>query len=183
MSDFDTVARPYARALFDLAQEQGQLDTWSAWLEAAAQVVANDDMQRLIGSPELDENEVAEILFSVLGTIEGLTEPSEELRNLLRLLAENGRTAALPAIARRYEKLKHDAEGVLDVQVVSARKLAAKQQKELEQRLQKRFGKQVDLRVEVDKSLLGGAELKAGDLVIDGTLRGRFEKLSSLLNK
>lgn len=183
MSDFDTVARPYARALFDLAREEGQLDAWSEWLQAAAQVVASDEMQQLIGSPELEEKEIAELLLSVLGAIPGLTEPSAQLRNLFLLLAENGRMAALPAIAERYEQLKHDAEGVLDVQVRSARELAEKQQKELEQHLQKRFGKQINLSVEIDESLLGGAELKAGDLVIDGTLRGRYQKLSSLLNK
>ncbi len=183
MSDFDTLARPYARALFELAREQDRLDTWSAWLDAAAQVVANDDMQGLIGSPEVTGNQLAELLLSVLHSIEGLAEPTQELRNLLLLLAENGRMAALPAIAQIYETLKHDAEGVLDVQVVSARKLAAKQRKEIEKRLHERFGKQIDLKVEVDKSLLGGAELKAGDMVIDGTLRGRYEKLSTLLNK
>ena len=183
MSDFETLARPYARALFELAREEDKLDWWSEALDAAAQVVANDDMQQLIASPSLEEQEIAEILVSLLGSLEGVPEPTQELRNLLALMAENGRLAALPAVAGRYEQLKHEVEGVVDVQVRSARKLTAKQQKALEDKLQQRFGKAVNLSVEIDKSLLAGAIIKAGDLVIDGSTRGRLDKLTSLLNK
>ena len=183
MSDFETVARPYARALFDLAREQDKLGWWSELLTAASQVVANDEMQQLIGSPSLDESEVADLLLGVLGSVDGVPEPTQELRNLFALLAENGRLAALPAIARRFEQLKHEAEGVIDVQVRSARQLSDEQKKTLQQKLEQRFGKAVDLNVEIDKSLLAGVIVKAGDLVIDGSTRGRLDKLTSLLNK
>jgi F-type H+-transporting ATPase subunit delta len=183
MSDFETVARPYARALFELAREEDKLGWWSEMLDAAAQVVANDDMQQLIASPALEEQEIAEILISLLGSLEGVPEPTQELSNLFALMAGNGRLAALPAVASRYEQLKHEVEGVVDVQVRSARKLTAKQQKALEERLRQRFGKAVNLSVEIDKSLLAGAIIKAGDLVIDGSTRGRLDKLTSLLNK
>jgi len=183
MSDFETVARPYARALFELAREEDRMGWWSDLLDAAAQVVANDDMQQLITSPAMEEREIADLLVTLLGSLEGVPEPTQELRNLFALMAENGRLAALPAVAERFEQLKHEAEGVVDVQVRSARKLTAKQKKELEQKLQQRFGKAVELSVEIDTSLLAGVVIKAGDLVIDGSTRGRLDKLTSLLNK
>ncbi len=183
MSDFETVARPYARALFELAREEDRLGYWSELLGAAAAVVANDSMQQLIASPSMEEEQIAELLAGILGGIEGLPEPDRQLRNLFALLAENGRMAALPAIARRFEELKHEAEGTVDVQLRSARELSDEQRQELVQRLEKRFGKAVNLSVDIDPSLLAGVIIKAGDLVIDSSARGRLDKLSTQLTK
>ena len=90
---------------------------------------------------------------------------------------------ALPAIAEVYEELKQQAEGTIEVKVVSARKLTAKQEKEMAKNLQKRLGKEVSITAEIDQSLIAGAVIRAGDLVIDGSARGRLNKLTSTLNK
>jgi F-type H+-transporting ATPase subunit delta len=108
---------------------------------------------------------------------------NDEFKNLISLLAENGRLAAIPAIAINFEALKQAAEGKIEVQVKSAQKLTGEQQDAIAKSLVKKLGKEVTITAEVDESLIAGAIIQAGDMVIDGSARGRLDKLTVVLNK
>ena len=183
MSDFETIARPYASAIFELANEQGALNQWSDWLDAAAQISSDADMQALITAPTMTSAELADLFLAVMDKAVSEAQPmTDETRNMVRLLAENDRLLALSDIQGGFEVHKQQAEGAVEVQVVSARKLTAKQEKAMAANLKKRLGKEVSISSEIDKSLIAGAIIRAGDLVIDGSARGRLNKLTSLLN-
>jgi F-type H+-transporting ATPase subunit delta len=181
MAEFDTAARPYARAFFELAQEEGRLDAWQESLGAASVIAADADMRSFLDSPDALPREIGEIFLSVL---EGAGNPADkDFGNAIRLLAENSRLAALPAIASQFAALKQEAEGRIEVRVVSAQQLSAEQQQQIADSMAKRLGKQVSLSAEVDASLIAGAVITAGDLVIDGSASGRIEKLVGAVNR
>lgn len=183
MSDFETTSRPYARAIFELANEQNNLSLWADVLQLAAVVACDEDMQALISSPAILSSELSDLFLSVMSASDGGPEIGQQVKNMIALLAENDRLLVLPAIQVGYETLKQAAEGSVEVKVTSARKLTAKQEKEMAKNLHSRLGKEVTLSTEIDKSLIAGAIIKAGDLVIDGSARGRLNKLTTLLNK
>ncbi len=183
MSDFETAARPYAKAIYELASEQDNLQFWSDVLQLAAQVAADEDMQALITSPSVEDKQLSELFVSVLSTVKDAPEINQEVKNLLSLLVENGRLLSLDAIHVVYEELKQIAEGIVEVKITSARKLTVKQEKEIASQMKKRLGKEISISVEIDQSLIAGAIIKAGDLVIDGSALGRLSKLTSILNK
>ena len=183
MSDFETAARPYSRAIFELANEQDSLTYWSDVLSLAAVVASDEDMLALIVSPSMLKAQLASLFVSVLQAAEGAPEITKEVENMVGLLAENDRLSTLPAIALGFEVLKQEAMGTVEVQVTSAKKLTAKQEKEMAKNLKARLGKEVSITSEIDKSLIAGAIIRAGDLVIDGSARGRLNKLTSTLNK
>lgn len=183
MSDFETAARPYSRAIFELASEQDSLSYWSDVLQLAAVVASDEGMQALIAAPAMLKAQLATLFVSVLQAAEGAPEINKDVENMVSLLAENDRLSGLPFIANGFEVLKQAALGTIEVQVTSARKLTAKQQKEMAIKLKSRLGKEVSITAEIDQSLIAGAIIKAGDLVIDGSARGRLNKLTSTLNK
>lgn len=183
MSDFETAARPYSKALFELANEQDSLQSWSEVLQLAALVASDEDMQALISSPSILSSQLSEMFLSVMSGAEGAPEISQQVKNMIKLLAENDRLLVLPAIQLGYEALKQEAEGTVEVKVTSAQKLTKEQEKEMAENLQKRLGKEVNISAEIDESLIAGAIIQAGDLVIDGTAKGRLSKLTTLLNK
>jgi len=183
MSDFETAARPYSKAIYELAVEQKNLPFWSDVLQLAAQVAIEDEMQVLITSPSVNDSDLAELFTTVMSSVADAPEMNQEVKNMLLLLTENGRLLALPAIYEGYEVLKQAAEGSIEVKVTSARKLTAKQEKEMAAQLKKKLGKDVSISAEIDQSLIAGAIIRAGDLVIDGSALGRLSKLTSILNK
>lgn len=183
MSDFETAARPYSRALFELATEQEKLPYWSDVLQLAALIASDDAMQALIHSPSVLASQLSESFLSVMSSAKGAPESNQDVTNLINLLAENNRLMLLPSIYAGFDVLKQEAEGAIEVQVVSARKLTVKQQKEMSASLKKRLGKEINLSTEIDKSLIAGAIIHAGDLVIDGSARGRLDKLTTLLSR
>ncbi len=183
MSDFETVARPYSKALFELASEQKNLQLWSDVLQLAASVASDESMQSLVASPSMLAADVAEIFTSVLTSVKDGPEINQEVKNLVALLAENDRLLALPEIAIGYETFKQEAEGTIEVVVTSARKLSVPQEKKIADNMKQRLGKEVTITSEIDQSLVAGAIIKAGDLVIDGSARGQLDKLTSQLNK
>jgi len=183
MSDFETAARPYAKAIFELANEENTLQDWSDVLQLAAQVAKDEDMRALITSPSIEGEQLAEMFISVMSSVKEGPEINQQVQNAVKLLVENDRLLSLPAIFEGYESLKLVAEGSIEVKVTSARKLTIKQEKAMISRLKKRLGKEVTISAEIDQSLIAGAIIKAGDLVIDGSARGRLSKLTSVLNK
>ncbi len=183
MSDFETAARPYSKAIFELASEQKNLSFWSDVLQLAALVASDEAMQAAMTSPSILAAQLAELFVSVMSSAEGAPEINQEVKNMIKLLAENDRLALLPAIGTGYEALKQVNEGSVEVTVTSARKLTIMQQKEMTENLKARLGKEVSIITEIDQSLIAGAVIHAGDLVIDGSARGRLNKLTSILNK
>jgi F-type H+-transporting ATPase subunit delta len=173
MADKTTVARPYAKAAFEEAQGTKRLAPWSEALATAATVVRDGRVKRLLGNPEVTPAELAELLIGIAGP--GL---HEEGRNFVVTLAENHRLGYLPEISTLFDELKDTAEGVADVTVTSAAPLDEGQQRALGDALGRRLKRQVRLHCVTDPALIGGAVLRAGDLVIDGSLRGKLERMA-----
>jgi len=182
MSDFETSARPYARAVFELASEEGQLQQWQDRLQLAAVIAADTDMLAMFQLPSMLASEQAQLFVSVASDSDK-AEINDDFKNLVALLAENGRLAIFPAIATVFETLKQEAEGRIEVRIRSAKELTAEQQEKISKSLSKRLGKEVSISTEIDESLIAGAVVTAGDLVIDGSASGRMDKLTTALNK
>jgi len=181
MSEFETAARPYAKAVFETASEAGALSEWADAMQASMAIASDDDMQALFKLPSMLASEKAEIF---LGVFTGLkVNAPAEFKNLIMLLAENGRLEAIGSISEIYESLKQEAEGKIEVQVTSAQTLSENELANISASLAKRLGKQVSITTEIDESLIAGAIIHAGDLVIDGSARGSLNKLSTALNK
>lgn len=182
MADYGAIARPYARAAFDIAKETGALEAWSQALAAAAAVVSNDDVERVLSSPDMtDDTRVA--LIADLGSALPGAElfGDDRFRRLLRVLAENDRLAALPEISDQFDRLKADAENKIDVTLVSATSVEPDVAEKISRALERRLGRQVQLKVEIDEKLIGGAIIRAEDMVIDGSVRTRLERLTQTL--
>lgn len=176
MAEMATIARPYARAAFGFAQERRALPQWSGLLGAAAAVVADRRVAALIGSPHVRNDDLVALLAEAAGPA-----ADEHGRNFLRALAANRRLALLPEIASQYEELRAAAEGVVDVELVAAMPVEEAQQQRLVAALERRLKRQVRVHTRIDASLIGGAIVRAGDLVVDGSLKGRLERLSATM--
>jgi F-type H+-transporting ATPase subunit delta len=176
VADRATIARPYARAAFAHAREAGAFAAWSKLLGAAAEGAKDPRVSRLIGNPHVTSDALVDLLGGLSKQAAG-----EHGRNFLRALAENRRLALLPYVHEQFETLRADVEGVVDVEVIAAREIAPPQRKKLESALAKRLGREVRMHTRIDGSLIGGAIVRAGDLVIDGSLKGRLERLGSAL--
>nr|PZN80911.1 MAG: F0F1 ATP synthase subunit delta [Pseudomonadota bacterium] len=177
MAARSTIARPYARAAFEEAREKGRLDAWSQALRTAAAVVRDPNVEKLIGNPHVAPAELAKLIVDVLGE-----QCDEYVRNFVYALAENQRLGYLPEISEIFDDLKDEAEGWVDVEVRSAAPLTADQQETLAAALSRRLNRKVRLHTEIDPALIGGAVLRAGDLVIDGSLRARLERIAQELS-
>jgi F-type H+-transporting ATPase subunit delta len=169
-----TIARPYARAAFDYAREQQAFDRWSELLATAAAVVGDERVRKLLSSPKVTPAQLIDLMTGVAG---GALDESG--RNFISTLAQNRRLALLPQIAAMYETLRAEVENVADVQITSAIPLSDAQRQRLAAALQKRLKREVRLQCDVDASLLGGAVVRSGDVVIDGSLKAGLERLAS----
>lgn len=173
MAEKSTIARPYAEAVFSLAQEQSQYKEWSDMLAFTAAVSANDDMLGLIGNTNINKKQLAEIFIGVCGD-----KLNDQGKNLVKVLLENRRLAILPEIAEQYEVLRAEAEKTIEAEVISAFEVSDAQKQDIISKLKARLGREVSLTCRVDESLIGGAIIRAGDLVIDGSTQGQISKLS-----
>jgi F-type H+-transporting ATPase subunit delta len=185
MADNNTIARPYARAAFELASGKNDLAAWADALETAKAVLADGRVAKFLGNPALSDEQKLGFLTDVLGSAGGkdsvLAGGSEQGTNFLKLLLEYGRVSVLPEIADHFDALKANIENTVDVTVTSAAPLSAAQQKTVAAALQARLGRNVNLSTEIDENLIGGAVIRAGDVVIDGSLRARLEGLANAL--
>lgn len=177
MAELSTLARPYAKAVFEYAEAAGALEQWSGSLGVLGSVVADAAMQKLLGSPELTTRQQASTLIEVCG--ESLDDKAS---NLVKLLAENRRLPLLPYIREQFEAFKLQREKSVDVELISATTLDPAQQEKLAQALSRKLDRSVKVTVSIDQSLLGGVLIRAGDTIIDGTIRGRLTKLAEALN-
>lgn len=174
MAEKATIARPYARAAFGHAHSRGRLAAWSGLLGVAAAVTADARVKALLQNPTVSADRVVDLMAGIAGDL-----ADEEGRNFLRVLAANRRLALLPQIIEQFEKLRSEVENTLDVHVTTAYALDDAQRARLSASLGRRFGREIRLHETVDATLVGGAVVRAGDLVIDGSLKGRLEQLAS----
>jgi F-type H+-transporting ATPase subunit delta len=175
MSSSETLARPYARAAFELARDAKSLGEWAQKLDFAAALARDAQVRALIGNPRLSVNALAS-MFLPQGEQTG-----SAFANFIATLAENRRLALLPDIAEGFAQAKRAAEGVLHVRVRAAVAVDGAQAEALKQALAKRFGQRIELESVIDESVIGGAVIDAGDVVIDGSVRGRLERLAQTL--
>jgi F-type H+-transporting ATPase subunit delta len=168
-----TIARPYAEAIFSRALETTSLDAWADKLAFLDAVLSDTSIRQLIDNPETDKHRKSEMLIAVAGE-----QLDSEGQNLIRLLVENGRLNLMSAIVERFEKLKRQQKGVLDVTVTSAFAMNDAQQQSLAQSLKGKLGCEVNIISEQDPELIGGIHIRAGDLVIDGSVKGQLSQLA-----
>ncbi len=183
MADNNTIARPYAQAIFELAHEAGELNAWSETLEAAGQFLVDGQVAAYLSDPAFDDGQRVEFLTGLFakGGAKLLAGKDKKGMNFLKLLLEYGRIAVLPEISEHFARLKADAENTVDVTVTSASALSKQQIDTITKSLRERLGRDVNLETEIDENLIGGAVIKAGDVVIDGSLRARLEGLTNAL--
>ena len=175
MAEALTIARPYAEAAFEIAQESGALANWSGALQRLASVLHIDGIRGIIGNPRLTADQVAELIGDVAG------ELTAEQRGFVLLLAENERLSVLPEIAEHFEALKNQSEGVLDARITSAYPLFDPQVADVVSVLESKYGRKVKATVTVDPDLLGGVSIRIGDEVIDASVRGKLSQLADAL--
>jgi F-type H+-transporting ATPase subunit delta len=178
MSEFTTLARPYARAAFELAREKGRFDEWSDQLALLAAVVGDPEVGALLDSPRMTREQRVELLVHI-----GEGRLDDAGTNLLRLLAENDRLAVLPEIAAMYEQQRAASEGCVEAEIISAFALDQQEERELAEALKRRFGSDIRLECKTDDSLLGGVLVRVGDTVIDGSIRGRLQRMAATLSR
>jgi len=176
MAEPSTIARPYAEAVFKLADAAGKLADWSTALANLTAVAADERMRAVAGDPNLSAAKVAGLFISVLA---GKLPADGE--TFVRVLAENGRLDVLDEIRAQYEALKNEREGVVEAEVISAFEMEASQLTDLVARLEKHTGRKVKARVSVDKALIGGVKVVLGDKVIDGSARAQLGALENAL--
>jgi len=174
MAEPSTVARPYAEAAFKLADASGALAKWSEMIAALATVSQDPRVRAAVGDPNLSDAKVAGLFISILSL-------SGEGENFVRVLAEAGRLGLLPEIRTQFEALRNQREGVVEAEVVSAFELSAAQLADVVQRLEKKTGRKVRAKVQLDKELIGGIKVVLGDKVIDGSARAQLSALETAL--
>lgn len=176
MAESVTIARPYAEAVFRMAQESGAQGAWSARLQRLALIAQDGDMASVMGNPRLSTEQVVDLFIS-------LSQDSDAtLGSFIRTLAENRRLALLPEISRLFELAKSQEEGVKEAVVHSAFPIDDTQVATLLQQLEARFGTRLTARVVIDPSLIGGIKVAVGDQVLDASVRGKLDSMAVALN-
>lgn len=176
MAEFNTIARPYAQGAFEYARDNNQLDHWSQMLAALSQVVTQPQVKKVLENPSYSHEILADVVMDV-----AKDNIDEAGRNFVKLIASNNRLAIIPAAANLFQGLKAKSEQTIDVQVTSTSDLDQAQCDRLTQSLHKRFNKNIKLSCQTDSSLLGGLYICAGDIVIDGTIKGQLQRMKESL--
>ena len=172
MSELSSLARPYAKAIFELARDAGEYAQWSDQLELLAAIASDESMAELISSPTVSEQQLTEVVLGV-----AKDQLSEQGQNLARLLVHNGRLSALTDIQEQFQEMRDEAEQVIEARLITASEVDDTQKQSIEAALSKRLGKQIKLEAEVDETLIGGAVVRAGDWVVDGSVKAQLQDL------
>ncbi|MCC8375117.1 MULTISPECIES: F0F1 ATP synthase subunit delta [Photorhabdus] len=175
MSEFATVARPYAKAAFDFAVEKQSLEQWQNMLAFTAEVTRNEQVGELL-SGSLASETLANTFIAICGE-----QVDEHAQSFIRVMAENGRLLALPEVLQQFIQLRASLESTVDVEVISATELREQQLAKISVAMEKRLLRKVKLNCKIDKSVIAGVVVRAGDLVIDGSIRGRLDRLTDVL--
>ena len=177
MADTGELARPYAMAAFQQAKEEGRLSEWSDMLETLTLITKDPTMGGLIVNPKVNKEQLVALIIDVAG--ERLSSTGQ---NLVRVLGEYGRLGLVADIQRVFNEERSRQEGRSEVTVISAFELSPEQEQKISNAMRERLGTEVSLSVEIDKALIGGVMIRAGDLLIDASLRGRLTQLGQTLN-
>ncbi|CAH9019940.1 F0F1 ATP synthase subunit delta [Candidatus Nitrosacidococcus sp. I8] len=181
MAEKITIARPYANALFELAKEQSDYNEWSELLKVFADLVKNSKVQDLIGSPFYNTAQIIDLFTKIK---DYPIDSDSTAENLIKILVESDRLSVLPEISSLFEQMKDEMEGVLEAEVVLSKPLSDSNKDQLDDiaaALERRLGRKITLSCKVDESLLGGAVIRAGDMVIDGSAIGKLNQLAAEL--
>ena len=175
MSEFTTVARPYAKAAFDFAVEHQSVDRWQQMLAFATEVASNEQVAELLSGAVAPEALSAQFI-AICGD-----QLDEAGQNLVKVMAENKRLPALPDVLAQFIQLRAAYDATADVEVISSTTLSDEQLTKISAAMEKRLSRKVKLNCKIDKSVLAGVIIRAGDMVIDGSVRGRLERLTDVL--
>lgn len=173
----ETIARPYSEAVFAQADKESSIDSWSEALVFLNTLISDEQVQTLIGSPSHSDAQVQDVLLSVASDL------SETQQNFIKLLVQNKRLDVVSEIASQYEALRAQHENRVQVEVTSAYALSDSEIAEISKSLETKLSSKVDIKTAVDEDLVGGVVIRAGDMVIDTSVRGQVEQFSqSLIN-
>ena len=178
MAEYTTSARPYARAVYARATETSSVESWGEALALLAAVATDASMQEILDKPQLSKEQKGEILLKVLSD-----KLNQQQQNLVRLMAENGRLRALPEVAHQFEIYRAEAEGKVEAEVISAFALTSEQERAITEMLKSKLGRDVSITTSTDESLIGGVVIKAGDTIIDGSMKSQLESLAINLSR
>jgi F-type H+-transporting ATPase subunit delta len=173
MAELSTIARPYAEAVFELAKETEDFSEWSDILNFLQTIIEDPQMSQVVDNPRVDKATLTDLWLALCDT-----QISEAGKNLVQLLVAHRRLRAIPHIVRQYEALKANYQGYIQVEIASPYEVTPSQQQELESILQRRLGKAIDFNMTLDQSLIGGWLIRAGDQVIDASIKGRLQQLA-----
>lgn len=176
MADARTIARPYAEAVFELAADHGNLSDWEETLALLAAIGSDERMAKLLRNPRVARDRAERAFREVAGDHLGT-----EAGRLLEALFANRRVPFLPEILEIYRELRRKAEGEVHAVVTAAQPLSEESRQAIAERLERRLDRKVTLESRVEESLLAGLVIRAGDLVIDGSIRGGLEQLRNQL--
>lgn len=177
MAELTTLARPYAKAAFEFARDVNALDRWSNMLATVVAVVQHPTITKLLDSPNLSAEQKGQEIVDICGD-----DLDSKVGNFIKYLARNDRLSLLPQVRTLFELLKANHEKTIDVDVATAFEMTEEQQQKLLTSLKAKLQREVNLQTVIDKSLIGGAIVRAGDLTIDGSVRGRLAKLAETMN-
>ncbi|NDL65595.1 F0F1 ATP synthase subunit delta [Acerihabitans arboris] len=175
MSDLVTVARPYAKAAFDFAVEHQSVEQWQSMLSFSAEVSRNDQMAELLSGAVAPET-LSETFIAVCGD-----QLDQAGQNLIKVMAENGRLAVLPDVLEQFMEMRAAHESTVEVEVISVSQLKDEQLAKITAAMEQRLSRKVKLNCKIDKSVIAGVIIRAGDMVIDGSVRGRLDRLTDVL--
>lgn len=176
MTELSTLARPYAEALFEIAKETRDFEIWSQNLAFLTALIQEPSMEKIIVNPRIDKATLTRLLLDICDE-----HTSQEVKNLIKLLVENHRLPIISHMATQFEELKAQYQGTVKVQIISSYPVSPQQQKEVETTMGKRLGKAVDVNIILDETLVGGWVIRAGDEVVDLSIKGRLEQLATEL--
>jgi F-type H+-transporting ATPase subunit delta len=176
MAELSTLARPYAEAAFKRAKQTKSAKDWSDVLQFMSALIQDRELSAIVNNPRVAKEKLTQLLLDICQD-----QIHDEAKNLLKLLIENGKLQLLPTISALYEQQKAEDEGYINVDLYSAYSLTKAEQSKYVAMLEKQLNKKVNAVVSVDKSLIGGILAKAGDKVIDGSIRGQLHQLAKRL--
>lgn len=177
MAELMTVARPYAKAAFEVAREQGQVAEWANMLSVLATAASDTTLAQAVQNPAFSAEEKANALADVCNEV-----MTDQGKNFVKSLSENSRLTLLVAISELFNQFKLNFEKAVDVNMTSAYELSAEQEQAISASLSKKLDRTVNLATETDASLIGGVVIRTGDLIIDGSVRGKLAKLAEAIN-
>ena len=180
MSESKTIARPYANASFEIAQESGNAEEWLLFLETAAEVVKDSAMLNLVKSPGIDKQALAKTIFSISNKASGAPE-SEDRKNFISLLSQNSRLEALPEIKKQFQQMKQELERVVEATITTASEISEESLNTIKAALETKLNQSVSIEVMMDEGLIGGAKIQIGDSMIDASVRSQIDELGRIL--